>query len=819
MRRNSVISRTALRLLVPVAISVASCSRTSPSGPPAPPALDHRAHAQTRQPAERVRAAPLLCLATSADLAQLRLRILGGAPEDFDRLLPDLSVLTLREDELERLVLVLVDAPDTVIPSLLRHVADGPDRAAAFALISILISRGATGRQDAAICDTISALAERPDPEQRRYATTLARLVGPAGSSASSAIVALLRRAENPEERRAVLVALSRITDGRPEVVAALANVLRGDDEEAAEVALLTISRNPGNPELWLDAAMSLLRSDDAQVQRASASLLARLPELPPRERQAVILAARNSTDPIVLTHIAEALSRDRNPVNDTCAVLLELMENPNDSVRFQAANSLLSLTPTSRSAGDCFVAALASDSPMARNAAVQGLRSDSARSSPYIKDAVLHLFNASAGAAKASALRVLFGSFEHDRDALSSELLPLLADPTPDVRYAALSVLQEAGAPVDQRILHRLVVDHDPSIRQLAAIMLAPFEPEAGAVRSALRGALESEDVSIIALALRELGKMNVPPIDLAQSIAALLSRPETRLHAAASQVVSRMGDVGARALLHQCSRDASSLDVLRTWSHDLSFEAVPSLAAAMGNENPTVRVAALRLLGRASPEALAVSRSALSDEASDVRLEALRNLNALVDPPTQSELAPLAATLLRDPDDRVRVKAAELLWRCSGPPGRSDRIVIDVMASMELKSATPDLAQCCAEAVAVMGPHAADAVPFLARALYREYPSAVFVDCIEALTAIGEAAGKAVPALVSAVEDRLYRPWGASDADRVKVRIGAATALGRIGSAAAAALPALRDAERSDDESLRDAAMTALASITRPR
>jgi HEAT repeat protein len=184
-------------------------------------------------------------------------------------------------------------------------------------------------------------------------------------------------------------------------------------------------------------------------------------------------------------------------------------------------------------------------------------------------------------------------------------------------------------------------------------------------------------------------------------------------------------------------------------------------------------VRAAAAGALGKLNPElareSVAVLAAALADPVSEVRGAAADSLRRLGKEaaPARSALEKLVQD--RDADPLARVQAAQALGRIAEPA--SLPVLRDTLADVK---APTDLRVAAAEALAALGPSAADAVPLLASVLTADDSDVgVRRAAVAALDALGIEARPAIPALKKAVKDR----------DKF-VRCLAMHALGRIGT-----------------------------------
>ena len=146
---------------------------------------------------------------------------------------------------------------------------------------------------------------------------------------------------------------------------------------------------------------------------------------------------------------------------------------------------------------------------------------------------------------------------------------------------------------------------------------------------------------------------------------------------------------------------------------------------------------------------------------------------------------------------------KAAVLgAWICAAPA-----FAVEVATlAQELGAPNVTVRRDAAYALDRLGAGAKDAVPALVRAL-DDSDKQVWSFAISALANIGPDAKDAIPALIDGFGSRRSR-----GRDRRQAQTRAAFALSRIG---AAAMPALIEALRSDDNGVRAGAAKALASV----
>jgi HEAT repeat protein len=178
------------------------------------------------------------------------------------------------------------------------------------------------------------------------------------------------------------------------------------------------------------------------------------------------------------------------------------------------------------------------------------------------------------------------------------------------------------------------------PTIRAAALGLAASLEgAEVAAVRKALREALDSTSLEVVACAVEALGP--VGDGDDLRRIAGLVEHPDERLAASATNAVSELAArhvEAARLLLRdaQSGHDPLALGCILLGAiastQALSEEDVRLLERALAHDHPEVRRAAVDALAQAGGEAAADAVVfALADEEHEVQLAAIRALGRL--------------------------------------------------------------------------------------------------------------------------------------------------------------------------------------------
>lgn len=259
---------------------------------------------------------------------------------------------------------------------------------------------------------------------------------------------------------------------------------------------------------------------------------------------------------------------------------------------------------------------------------------------------------------------------------------------------------------------------------------------------------------------------------------------------------------------------------------------KAVPDLIQALSDSRPEVRKEAaivLQWLGPAAAKAADALSTALSDSDSEVRSEAIVALGE-IGPEARGAVPGLVAALA-DPDPYVREEAAFALGKI-GPDAKEASTPLraalqDKEAGVPLYAAfalerlapspsgvpvaliraleNPTLGPVAARTLGELGPAAAPAVEALRQALQS--------DTAELRTWAGIALSKIDPENAEAAVQALIE--GLQSADFMQEQV--VNGLGRIGTKARAAIPALRQAQKDSNGFVSDAIDDALKQITK--
>jgi HEAT repeat protein len=392
------------------------------------------------------------------------------------------------------------------------------------------------------------------------------------------------------------------------------------------------------------------------------------------------------------------------------------------------------------------------------------------------------------------------------------------LNDPDLAVRVAAAQALSQVGGPRQAEAVAPVLAEGlkapEVELRRSAAAALGRLDPKPDDLAAALETALEDDDPMTRLNAAEALCGLPGHADKGAGVLAEALDNPGLRFPALA--ILSRVGPAAGRAvpalvaLLEQSNNNLVGqaahalarvggaaavgplMKVVNEGDARVRSEVVAALAAVgpagveplaglLKSNDARTRGASVRALGtlsRDDPGATAALLDALKSDDIEVRLVAVQSLGRLGSGPEADRLA----ALLKDPERSVAVEAAMALAPSRGAVAAS---ALPVLLATADDRNHPDRLRAI-EALGMLGPLAAPAVPTLVRALTEEGPARS--RSVQALGRIGPAAKEAVPAL----REALLSP-------QASTRARAAIALWEVDRLAREAVPALIEAVQS--------------------
>jgi HEAT repeat protein len=368
----------------------------------------------------------------------------------------------------------------------------------------------------------------------------------------------------------------------------------------------------------------------------------------------------------------------------------------------------------------------------------------------------------------RAKAVKALDDLGPEAKQALPA-LLKLLKDQDEGLRRSAQKALDAIGKPakVDVPLLTSALKDESPLVRAYAAEALGSIGSDASLASRSLRDAVMDKDAHVQQNATIALARIGLQPTDITPELLDALKNTDIETRRTAIIAIAKMG------------ADAKV--------------AIPFLMESLNSPAKAIResaVLALGSIGAAAKPALPALKKLLTDEDEQTRFSAARALTEVA--PSDTDGLTVLVQALRD---RPEWKLAALAQIAKIGPG-AEPIIPDLVKAMR----DPDRAVCtkAAETIGSVGQSAKGAIT----ALIENLKEPKMKDCCQrALERIGKAA---VPSLTDAMSNR-----------NVAIRIGAAEALGNIGSDARSAMTALAGASRDKSKEVREAARSALTKI----
>jgi HEAT repeat protein len=279
-----------------------------------------------------------------------------------------------------------------------------------------------------------------------------------------------------------------------------------------------------------------------------------------------------------------------------------------------------------------------------------------------------------------------------------ASNAIPVLTDrlddPEPKVVGHAAIALRKIGGVVTNAVtvVRRLLNHHDPEVRAFAAVALAELGADASVALPDLVHLLDDSDAQVRTMASRTIGVIGsgVQPVNMAGGSTAI-----TKLKA-----LAQTKDVSAQW----------ALDALST----MGPEAASILAEIYRTADGQRRLSAARALmklGSSAGDALPVLMADLSSTNAGRAHLTAQIVGHLGD--SGRAALPQLAALLKHPDVRVRVRAAEAIWKLDG---RTNDVLPVLLAALQDDSLHRGGGRrFAAEALGQMGAVAEDAVPLL--------------------------------------------------------------------------------------------------------
>jgi HEAT repeat protein len=483
---------------------------------------------------------------------------------------------------------------------------------------------------------------------------------------------------------------------------------------------------------------------------------------------------------------------------------LTALLKDRSADVRTHAARSLGKIGAAARSAAPELTSLLKDDDPTVRRQAVDALVT--IRPGPKV---MIPLF------------------------------IQLMKDSDPGVQMRVLNAVSEAGKAAVPGLIEALKNDE---VAYWACVVLRDIGPAAKAAVPALAEKLNNPRPDIRMQAILALGAMDDAALPVVPQIAAALGDEHTR--AAATFVLGRLGDIPADAeqtIRSNAGSEDRFLSTVSLWAlarvypedKVLRRRATEQLVARLKDQDPYVGAVAAKALATLPPApeiTIPIWERAMKEADTTTLHRALNALASLGAPAvprlvdilhkhkqlrvevayTLGQIGPAAAAatdalaeLVGDEDVNLATEAILALGKI-GPAAKS--AVPALCAALEKKGEKNTHA--IIFALGDIGPAAAAAEPMVRKAMDSQDKSLAVIAArtfmlIQPASSSSQAAAKAVPVLVSCLDDPLP-----------ETRKAAAESLAALGPLARQAIPALKKATKDNVTAVREAAANALES-----
>jgi len=450
-------------------------------------------------------------------------------------------------------------------------------------------------------------------------------------------------------------LAAELLNDPIPRVRLAAAATIAGDPHPDADAPALRLLADPDvqirqlaarrYPDVAIPSAKTMefhklcLQDSNAEVRAAAIAPLLQI-----RSRDALALLNPLIDDPEFAVRSAAQASRRRNPADvqeeallpaaakvpgpEGVSALIGLLQAPKASVRQAAAKALGPRTEPSAEEALCRAAKTHADL-FVRRAAVRSLAAKAP--APAIQDALRHALRDSDAETRGLAVQAL--ARVPDKDSIAS-IAPLVNDPIPGIRLAAVALLAQSPLPEAEEPLLAVLAHPDSQLRDQAIDRFQRI-PSPRAL-SALTTAAAAAERETRASALRALGKLKDP--EIVPALARALEDPDQHVRSTAAE--SLRASTEPEAARHVLSALATSpyIDVRIQAATRLGQlpdpAALEPLVAATRSEDDTLRMSSLVALGKLNePAATAAICAALNDPVPEVRRSAANLLTARPD------------------------------------------------------------------------------------------------------------------------------------------------------------------------------------------
>lgn len=621
------------------------------------------------------------------------------------------------------------------------------------------------------------------------------------------ALPALLTALENPSSdvRSGAARAIGWMRPRESTTIGSLTRLLDDPDEKVRNIAGEALAEiGPASvPDL-----RAALESESSRMVigavRALGSIQSDAAPAAPR----VALLFRESTEPTLRAEALNAVVRMTSDPAIVLPLLLEGLKADDDAIIQSAASGLLRLRSHSAAIVPSLIEMLDSSSPDVATRAADVLGRFGPRSNAAVPD-LIRLAGANqdeeaAATARQALVRIgpasvaplLDWAAELGVDGVDGQDWPVLA-------------LSQIGTPAVPDLARALEISDSAAVKLVSTRAIGKVGSDAASAVPLLFGLLNDSEPRVRAAALDALVMVGADFDLLLPRVKTALedSAPEPRL--AAGRAASAMGAAAASLvdpLMVSLDADDPAFQATAAAAlgglGPLARPALPRLTNLLATDNEALRVAVIRCLGAIGPEANASAPQLISLGRSESVKERAAVVQALVqlEPPRDS-VRELLESLRADSDPEVRALAIQASVRLDGDNPNLSPMLVEAM-----KDESASVRQAAARSVPLLD--GKDDRVSAEPGLFGLLDSNESEDRDLALDLLRQLQPEDVSRLVRALENK-----------SPAVRLFACERLGRIGSAAREAIPALRRLEDDNYDFIRREARDAVRRIERRR
>lgn len=525
------------------------------------------------------------------------------------------------------------------------------------------------------------------------------------------------------------------------------------------------------------------------------------------------LVAALRDPDPLVRRNAAQSLDEMGSDAAPALPALILALDDRDPGVVYYASWALANFGSASAPAVPRLTRLLAHPEELTQQGAAAALGGIGPKAAAAV-DALMGV-GARPGEGQILALWAL-GEIGPAAAGVVPDLIELLGDPDPEVRFYGARALWAIGPPAAAPAAPAaaaLLLDEDADVRIAARTVLASLGPDGAAAAPRLIEYMSAPDPELRAVSAWILGHIGAAP-GVVPALRGALADPEADVRREAAAALGAIGSGALSALSDLVRASTEDGSVAVRWAASEALELIDAdwvwredddLIRSLQDPNPRARIRAAELIGEllgteAPPEAFVALAHALTDEEPRVRTAAFRVI--IESGPAAAPAVPVLIDQLRTSGDRQVRWGAVVAMGFVGPV--QAHATVPVLVEVLENDGDAELRLQAVESLQRIGPDAGAAVPALARAMKTDD-------------------SEAVRTAARAAIDRLDPDWFRSRASMVETLRGGDTsaalrtvfALREMGPPAAPATEALTALLTHPDRTVRAAAATTLGAI----